>query len=53
MSKRALVKQGRYFYAKHMKCASKETGELNTYLDRVVRDIHRKVDVPDQELKDL
>lgn len=53
LSKSALSKQGRYSHAKQFKRARKETRKLKTYLGRVVRDIRRKVDNPDQELKDL
>lgn len=50
VGKRALVKQGRYGYARQMKRARKELKKLKTYLARVVRDIWRKVPTPDIEL---
>lgn len=53
LSKKALVRQGRYGQARQLKRAGKMTRKLKTYLGCVYRDIKRKVEEPDEELKDL
>jgi len=53
VSKRALVRQGRYSHAQQMKRARKETKKLRTYLGRVLRDIQRKRTEPDERLDEL
>ncbi len=52
-SKEFLHKQSRYAHARQMKRARKCTRKLKTYLGRVIRDIERKCDTPDLELKEL
>jgi IS5 family transposase len=41
LGKRALVKQGRYGAARHLKRARRETRKLRTYLGRVLRNVGR------------
>lgn len=41
LSKRALVNQGRYGAARHLKRARRETRKLRTYLGRVLRNVER------------
>ena len=53
VGKKALIMQGRYSYARQMKRAARQTGKLNTYLGRVVRDIDRKAVNKDDQLKAL
>lgn len=53
LSKKALVRQGRYGQARQLKRGAKMTRKLKTYLGCVYRDIKRKVEEPDEELKDL
>jgi len=53
LGKRALQKQGRYAHAKQFKRARRETKRLKTYLGRVFRDIERKEERPDTELREL
>ena len=53
LSKKTLARQGRYSHAKQMKRARKMTKQLKTYLGRVYRDIQRKAEQPDGELKEL
>lgn len=53
LSKHTLLKQSRYVHAKQMKRAKKATRRLRTFLGRVIRDIQRKYQTPDDELKDL
>lgn len=53
LSRRALVKQGRYSHARQMKRAQKETKKLKNYLGRVTRDIRRKATVIDTGLEEL
>ena len=53
LSKQTFLKQSRYAHAKQMKRAKKATRKLKTYLGRVVRDIERKYEFPDSDLKDL
>lgn len=43
VSKRALVKAGRYFHARQNKRAMREVRRLKTMLGRVIRDIDRKI----------
>ena len=50
VSKKAFFNQGRYARAKQYKRAAKLTRKLKTYLGRLIRDIERKVDNPDQTL---
>lgn len=53
LSRKALVKQGRYSHAKQMKRARKETKKLKNYLGRVTRDIRRKTADIDAKLTEL
>jgi len=53
VSKKALVKQGRYSHARQMKRARKETKKLKTYLGRVTRDMRRKAPATDPGLHEL
>jgi transposase, IS5 family len=53
VSKRALVRQGRYSHAQQMRRARRETKKLKTYLGRVMRDIQRKCPEPDEQLQQL
>lgn len=53
LGKLALQKQGRHSHARQMRRARRETKRLKTYLGRVMRDIQRKVERPDEELKVL
>lgn len=53
VAKRDLAKQGRYSHAKQMRRAGKMTRQLKTYLGRVYRDIERKIEEPDEELRKL
>lgn len=48
VSKRTLVKVGRYRHAKQMKRAKKSEKKLNTYLGRIIRDIERKIEGNEQ-----
>ncbi|NCN42714.1 IS5 family transposase, partial [bacterium] len=50
MSKRSLLKQSRYAHAKQMRRARAEVRKLRIYLGRVMRDIRRKVEKPDEEI---
>ena len=50
VGKRAFVMQHRYRHANQHKRARRMLRRLRTYLGRVVRDIRRKVNVPDQDL---
>jgi len=50
-SKEALIKQSRYAHAKQFKRASKETRRVKIFLGRVYRDISRKADEFDPELR--
>lgn len=50
VSKRALIKQGRYAHARQMKRAKKQTSKLKTYLGRVIRDIERQTVEPSERL---
>lgn len=49
--KEALMKQSRYAHAKQYKRAGRETRQLKTYLGRVYRDIYRKAEAFDPELR--
>ena len=53
LSKRALIKHGRYSHARQMKRARKENKKLKVYLGRVMRDIQRKCPSPNEVLKNL
>lgn len=53
LSKKALLKQGRYRHASQLKRAKKEDKKIKNYLGRVIRDIERKVDNPDSYLVSL
>lgn len=53
LSKKALVKQGRYSHARQQKRAQKMTRKLKTYLGCVYRDLKRKAGEPDEELARL
>lgn len=50
VSKKAVFKHSRYAHARQMKRAARETRKLKTLLGRVVRDIQRKVETPDEGL---
>ena len=49
--KKALRKQSSYAHAQQFKRAGRQTRILKTYLGRVARDIERKADVIDRELR--
>jgi IS5 family transposase len=53
LSKKNLLKQGRYAHAKQLKRADRCIRNLKNYLGRVIRDIERKAVNPDNELKNL
>lgn len=53
LSRKALVKQGRYSHAKQMRRARRETKNLKNYLGRVTRNIRRKATEIDAELAEL
>lgn len=53
LSKKTLLRQSRYGHAKQMKRARKATKKLKTYLGRVIRDIQRKYQNPDEEMAGL
>ncbi len=53
VAKKALAKQGRYSHAKQSKRAQRETKRLKTMLGCVYRDILRKNNNPDAQLKEL
>jgi len=53
LSRKALVKQGRYSHARQMKRAVRETKKLKIYLGRVTRDIRRKCKEIDTGLSEL
>ena len=53
LGKRALIKQGRYSHARQLKRARQETRKLKVFLGRVMRDIQRKCQVPDDGLNHL
>lgn len=51
--KKALLKQSGYAKARQMKRAKKQTQKLRTYLGRVIRDIKRKANSFDTNLREL
>jgi IS5 family transposase len=53
VAKKVLAKQSRYAHAKQWKRAGKMTKRLKTLLGCVYRDIERKVDYVDEELREL
>jgi IS5 family transposase len=53
VAKRSLAKQGRYSHAKQARRSKRETKRLKTMLGCVYRDILRKYNAPDDELKEL
>ena len=53
VSKKLLMQQGRYSHARQYKRARKTTKRLKTMLGCVYRDILRKINDPDEELKTL
>jgi transposase, IS5 family len=53
LSRNLLYKQNRYAHARQMKRARSCTKKLRTYLGRVIRDIERKCQSPDQDLRSL
>jgi IS5 family transposase len=53
LGKRAFVKQGRYAHARQLKRAKRETRKLRVFLGRVIRDIKRKYQTPDDQLTNL
>ena len=53
VAKSSLAKQGRYSHAKQTRRARRETRRLRTMLGCVYRDILRKINDPDDELKTL
>ena len=52
-AKQLLAQQSRYAHARQMKRAMRCTRKLKTYLGRVIRDIERKCQHPDEELQSL
>ena len=53
LSKNLVYKQNRYAHARQMKRAKSCTKKLRTYLGRVIRDIERKCQSPDKDLRSL
>lgn len=53
LGKRAFIKQGRYAHARQLKRAKNETRKLRVFLGRVMRDIQRKCELPDDHLARL
>ena len=53
VSKKAFFNQGRYARAKQYKRAAKLTNKLKTYLGRLIRDIERKINDPDEMLASM
>ena len=53
LGKKAFKKQSNYRHARQMKGANKEMRKLKTYLGRVIRDIARKCQNPDNSLSEL
>ena len=53
VGKKVLHSQSGYAKANQYKRARKSTGQLKTFLGRVVRDIERKITTPDAELQHL
>ena len=50
LGKRALIMQGRYSHARQAKRARREQKRLRLYLGRVIRDIRRKCQEPNEQL---
>jgi IS5 family transposase len=53
LSRNLVYKQSRYAHARQMKRARSCTKKLRTYLGRVIRDIERKCQSPDKDLRSL
>jgi len=53
LGKKALIMQGRYAHARQMKRSAKQVKKLKTYLGRIIRDIKRKCQVPNESLSHL
>ncbi len=53
LGKEALLMQGRYAHARQPKRARKQTRKLRNFLGRVIRDIKRKCQLPDENLSKL
>lgn len=53
LAKRAAVMAGRYAHAKHFRRMRRELKRLRTWTGRLIRDIARKVETPDQELAEV
>ncbi|MGB3222951.1 MAG: IS5 family transposase [Desulforhopalus sp.] len=53
LSRNLVYKQSRYAHARQMKRAKSCTKKLRTYLGRVIRDIERKCQSPDKDLRSL
>ena len=53
LGKEAFIKQGRYAHARQLKRARKQTRRLRIFLGRVIRDIKRKCQAPDESLSSL
>lgn len=51
--KQALIMQGRYAHARQLKRARQQTRKLKVFLGRVIRDIQRKCQHPDERLSEL
>ena len=49
----AFIKQGRYAHARQLKRARQQTRKLRIFLGRVIRDIKRKCQIPDEMLSRL
>jgi IS5 family transposase len=53
LGKVAFIKQGRYAHARQLKRAKQQTRKLRIFLGRVIRDIRRKCQAPDESLSNL
>ena len=53
LGKEAFIKQGRYAHARQLKRARKQTRRLRIFLGRVIRDIKRKCQAPDESISSL
>jgi IS5 family transposase len=53
VGKGALIMQGRYAHARQLKRAKQQTRRLRIFLGRVMRDIRRKCQAPDESLSRL
>lgn len=53
IGKQALIKHGRYAHARQLKRAAQQTRKLKVFLGRVIRDIKRKCQAPDDHLLKL